>query len=316
LGLQTTDGANPSDTRQVAADFPCHSNQEETLMSKVVLITGGSRGIGAATALLAAQRGYDVAISYRQNAAEAERVVRAIEQTGQRAIAIQADVTDADAIAQLFDQVDAAFGRLDALINSAGIGWSGRIDSVDAHSLQALFATNVFGTVLASREAIKRLSTQAGGQGGVIINISSMAATIGGRPGSALYAATKAAVDTFTTGLAKEVAAEGIRAISVRPGFTRTDMTEAAHADPVISAAIVATIPQARAAEVEEIARPIVWLLSDEASFISGAHLDISGGGFHIGGQFPSNQFAKDQRLTAGNEPVHTPQNQAVADPA
>lgn len=264
-------------------------------MSKVVVITGGSRGIGAATALLAARRGYDIAISYRQDEQQAQHVVSQITQLGRRAIAIRADATDPDAITRLFAEVDARFGRLDALINSAGVGLQGRIDSVDAQSLQTLFATNVFGTVLSSREAITRLSLRHGGRGGVIINLSSMAATIGGRPGSTLYAATKAAVDVFTTGLAKEVASEGIRVIAVRPGLTRTDMTASAHQDPVLAAALFSTIPQARPAEVEEIAHPIVWLLSDEASFISGAHLDISGGGFHVGG--PSLQHSLQPAL-------------------
>ena len=271
-------------------------------MSKVLLITGGSRGIGAATALLAAKQGFDIAISYRSNHVEAQRVVQAVEQSGQQAIAIQADVRDPLAIEALFNAVDQRFGRLDALVNSAGIGWIGRVDTITPTELQDLFATNVFGSVLASREAIKRLSLQHGGQGGVIINLSSMAATIGGRPGASLYAASKAAIDAFTTGLAKEVAAEGIRAIAVRPGFTSTDMTQASIEDPLVAATITGTIPLGRAAQVEEIARPIVWLLSDDASFVTGAHLDISGGGFLVGGRFLP--FTQQRQHTATSDAV------------
>jgi NAD(P)-dependent dehydrogenase (short-subunit alcohol dehydrogenase family) len=261
--------------------------QRGKIMAKVLLVTGGSRGIGAATALLAAERGYDVAINYRADAAAADRVVSAIHALGRRAIAVQADVSKPDDVVRLFNTVDKELGPLSALVNSAGVGSNARVEDSDPAALAQLFNTNVIGLILASREAVRRLSTKHGGRGGVIVNVSSMAATIGGRPGASHYAASKAAVDAFTTGLAKEVAREGVRAVSVRPGFTHTDMTEAVSADPAAHAAIVSTIPFGRAGEAIEIARPIVWLLSDEASFVSGAHLDVSGGGFLVGAGSP-----------------------------
>lgn len=254
-------------------------------MAKVLLITGGSRGIGAATARIAAARGYDVAINYLQDAAAANRLVDEITHLGQRAIAVQADVGQEIDVMRLFETVDRELGRLNALVNSAGIG-SGAVPvaDTDAADLDRLLRTNVQGTILASREAVRRLSTRRGGRGGAIVNVSSMAATIGGRPGATLYAASKAAVDAFTTGLAKEVAAEGIRVSAVRPGFTRTDMTSSWSSDPEVYRRIAGTIPVGRPGEVEEIAHPILWLLSEEASFVSGAHLNVPGGGFVIGG--------------------------------
>lgn len=253
-------------------------------MSKILLITGGASGIGASTARLAADAGWDIAINYRSRAEQANALVEEIKAKGRRAIAVQADVADPADVEHLFLAVDRELGRLDALVNSAGIG-SGpaAVRDTDFERLDRLFRTNVYGTVAACREAVKRLSTKSGGKGGVIVNISSMAATIGGRPGASLYAATKGAVDAFTVGLAKEVAPEGIRAISVRPGFTQTEMTERAAKSPGIAKAIAETIPFGRLGRVEEISKPIVWLLSDEASFISGARIDISGGGFLVG---------------------------------
>lgn len=253
-------------------------------MSQVLLITGGSRGIGAATAVLAAERGFDVAVNYRNDVDAAEKVVGAVRHRGRRAVAIQADVSIPEDIERLFEAVDASLGPLTALVNSAGVGSNAtRVEDFEADALDRLFCTNVLGLILASREAVRRLSTRRGGNGGVIVNVSSMAGTIGGRPGASHYAASKAAVDAFTTGLAKEVAAEGIRAVAVRPGFTRTDMTQRWRTDPETLTRVASTIPFGRPANVEEIAAPIVWLLSAEASFISGAHLDISGGGFLLG---------------------------------
>jgi NAD(P)-dependent dehydrogenase (short-subunit alcohol dehydrogenase family) len=252
-------------------------------MRQVLLITGGSRGIGAATAVLAAERGFDVAVNYRRDAEAAGRVVETVREKGRRAVAIQADVAVPSDVERLFERVDETLGALSALVNCAGIGYNARVEDSDPVALERLFRTNVIGLILASREAVRRLSTHRGGAGGVIVNVSSMAATIGGRPGASHYAASKSAVDAFTAGLAKEVAAEGIRAVAVRPGFTRTDMTGSWSADPQAFAGIVATIPFGRPGEVIEIARPIVWLLSEEASFVSGAHLDVSGGGFLVG---------------------------------
>lgn len=253
-------------------------------MSKILLITGGASGIGASTARFASDAGWDVAINYRTRSEKAHALVEEIRAKGRRALAVRADVTSAADIERLFATVDGELGRLDALVNSAGIGLGPTaVRDIDPAALESLFRTNVFGTFLASREAVRRLSTKSGGKGGVIVNVSSMAATIGGRPGSTLYAASKAAVDSFTEGLAKEVAREGIRAVSVRPGFTDTEMTESIAKIPDVARAIAETIPFGRIGRVEEISRPIVWLLSDEASFVSGARIDLSGGGFLLG---------------------------------
>jgi NAD(P)-dependent dehydrogenase (short-subunit alcohol dehydrogenase family) len=257
-------------------------------MSEVLIITGGASGIGAATARLAAEKGYDIAINYRTREREAWLLVDELNAYGVRAHAFQADISRPADIVRLYTEVDEKLGRVTALVNSAGIGTGpARVDETDADLLHHLFQTNVLGLILSTREAVRRMSKVHGGKGGVIINVSSMAATIGGRPGASLYAATKGAVDAFTVGLAKEVAKEGIRAVSVRPGFTITEMTEGYVSDPLRLAAIASTIPVGRPGLVDEVAKPIVWLLSDEASFITGAFLDISGGGFNIAGLSP-----------------------------
>jgi NAD(P)-dependent dehydrogenase (short-subunit alcohol dehydrogenase family) len=252
-------------------------------MADPILITGGSSGIGAATARLAAARGIPVALTYRTGKAGAEQLVTELRAAGGEAHAFEADVAREDHIVRLFQQVDQAFpGRpLAGLVNSAGIGgYHGRVEGFTEANLSRLWAVNVTGTILASREAVKRFKTRGGG---AIVNVSSMAATIGGRAGAAAYAASKAAVDAFTRGLAKEVAAAGIRVNAVRPGYTLTPMTVL---PPEAQAAIEATLPIRRAAQPEEIAQPILWLLSEEASFITGARLDASGGGFIIPGSF------------------------------
>jgi NAD(P)-dependent dehydrogenase (short-subunit alcohol dehydrogenase family) len=253
-------------------------------MSGVLLITGGSRGIGAATARLAARQGYAVAINYRAEAEGAAALVGEIEATGARAIAVQADVSRQDEVEHLFRELDGRLGLLTALVNAAGIdgGQPTLVTDLQQAELERLLAVNVIGTMLCCREAVRRMSTARGGTGGAIVNVSSMAATIGGRPGRSAYAASKAAVDSFTIGLAKEVAQDGIRVNAIRPGVTLTDMTDAVRRDPELRARIAATIAMGRCAEAEEIARPILWLLSDEASFISGAILDASGGGFML----------------------------------
>ncbi|TLU81842.1 MAG: SDR family oxidoreductase [Chlorobium sp.] len=254
-------------------------------MSKVLVITGGASGIGAATARLAAEKGYSIAVNYRTREQEANRLVEKLKERGVRAIAVYADIARPEDIERLYREVDEKLGTVTALVNSAGMGTGPtRVDAADAARLQHLFQINVVGLILSTKEAVRRMSTVHGGQGGVIINISSMASTIGGRPGASFYAATKGAVDAFTVGLAKEVASEGIRAVSVRPGFTLTEMTAVYAADQQILEEISSTIPIGRPGFVEEIAKPIIWLLSDEASFISGARLDISGGGFTLGG--------------------------------
>ena len=250
-------------------------------MTGILLITGGARGIGAATARLAAERGYAVAVNYERAREHAEALVGAIEGAGGRAIAVQADVAQEDQVARMFRTVDDRLGRLTALVNSAGIngGPETPVAELRQASLERLLAVNVIGTMLCCREAVRRMSTVAGG---AIVNVSSMAATIGGREGRTAYAASKGAVDSFSIGLAKEVARAGLRVNVLRPGLTLTDMTDRVRRDPKLRARIADTIAMNRCAEPEEMARPILWLLSAEASFISGALLDGSGGGFMV----------------------------------
>jgi NAD(P)-dependent dehydrogenase (short-subunit alcohol dehydrogenase family) len=253
-------------------------------MPGILLITGGSRGIGAATARLAAGRGYAVAINYERAQERAEALVAEIRSAGGSAIAVQADISQQDQVAGMFRAVDDRLGRLTALVNSAGIngGPETPVAGLEQAKLERLMAVNVIGTMLCCREAVRRMATGSGGAGGAIVNLSSMAATIGGRAGRSAYAASKAAVDSFTIGLAKEVARDGIRVNALRPGLTLTDMTDRVRRDEELRSRIAATIAINRCAEPEEIARPILWLLSDEASFISGALLNASGGGFMV----------------------------------
>ena len=251
-------------------------------MKGIVLITGGARGIGAATARLAARRGHAVAINYRVAKDAAETLIDEVERGGGRAIAVQADVAREAEIVRMFEEVDARLGRLSALVNNAGIngGPPRPVAELEAAELEHLMAVNVVGLMLCCREAVRRMSTARGGAGGAVVNVSSMAAVIGGRGGRSAYAGSKGAVDSFSIGLAREVAAEGIRVNVLRPGMTRSDMTAEVHDDPQRLARIAATIAMRRTAEPEEMASAILWLLSGEASFISGARLDASGGGF------------------------------------
>jgi NAD(P)-dependent dehydrogenase (short-subunit alcohol dehydrogenase family) len=253
-------------------------------MARVLLITGGATGIGAASAREAARAGYAVAVNYRTQERAAAALVEELRRDGARALAVAGDVTSPEQVARSFDGVEAELGPVSALINSAAAFLPPtRVADADADALVRLLQTNVLGVMLCCREAARRMSTARGGGGGVVVNVSSMAATIGGRPGSAHYAASKAAVDAFSIGFAKEVAREGIRVVSARPGFTETEATAARLDDETFRSAISGTIPIGRPARVEEVARPIVWLLSDAASFITGTCLDISGGGFHVG---------------------------------
>jgi NAD(P)-dependent dehydrogenase (short-subunit alcohol dehydrogenase family) len=249
-----------------------------------LLITGGASGIGAATAKLAAQRGHKVAINYRSRDATAKAVVADITAKGGQAVALPADVSREADIRSLFDAAEKTLGPITHLVNSAGIGTPPtRVQDYDAAMLANLFAVNTVGLMLCCREAARRMSTRRGGKGGVVVNVSSMAGTIGGRPGASAYAASKAAVDSFTMGFAKDVALEGIRAVTLRPGMVETEMTEKTLANREVREAIESTIAMGRVGQAEEIANAIVWLLSDEASFISGVTLDCSGGGFVFG---------------------------------
>ena len=247
-------------------------------MKKVVLITGGGRGIGAATARLAARHDYAVCISYRNNGDAANRVKHDIEDAGGTAFAFAHDVSREEAVVKLFEEVDWSCGRLDALVNNAGMLESQmRVDQMTAGRLQRVLGTNVIGSFLCCREAVRRMSTTHGGSGGAIVNLSSAASRLGS-PGEYVdYAAAKAAVDTLTLGLAREVASEGIRVNAVRPGLIYTDI-HASGGEPGRVERLSRTIPMGRGGTAEEVAAAILWLLSDEASYVTGSILDVTGG--------------------------------------
>ena len=247
-------------------------------MSQVILITGASRGIGAATALLAARAGYAVAVNYSANSLAADEVVRLIRQHGGSAITVQADVAEESQVLAMFEKVDAKLGRLTALVNNAGVvDQTARVDGMSVARLKRMFDINVIGTLVCAREAVKRMSKLYGGAGGAIVNVSSVAARLGA-PGQYVdYAAAKGAVDVFTLGLAKEVAAEGIRVNAVRPGIIETDI-HASGGLPDRARQMAPQVPMQRAGTAEEVARSILWLLSYESSYTTGALLDIGGG--------------------------------------
>ena len=247
-------------------------------MNKIILITGGSRGIGKATAIKAAKKGYAVCINYKSNKAAADELVNTIVSTGGTAIALQADISVEEDVINLFKRLDDSFGRITALVNNAGIlETQSLVVNMTAERFQRVFATNVLGTFLCAKEAVKRMSPQNGGNGGAIVNVSSKASTHGGPFEYVDYASSKGAVDTFTMGLAKEVAADGIRINGVRPGVIYTDIHasggEAGRVDR-----IAPTVPMKRGGQPEEVADTILWLLSDEASYITGVLVDVTGG--------------------------------------
>jgi NAD(P)-dependent dehydrogenase (short-subunit alcohol dehydrogenase family) len=247
-------------------------------MSKVVLVTGGSRGIGAATALLAAQQGYAVAVNYTANSLAADEVVRQIRAGGGQAVAVQADVADEAQVLGMFAKIDAKLGRLSALVNNAGVvDVTARVEDMSVARWRRMFDINVIGTMLCAREAVRRMSHRHGGEGGTIVNVSSAAARLGS-PGQYVdYAAAKGAVDAFTIGLAKEVAAEGIRVNAVRPGLIETDI-HASGGLPDRVRDLAHQVPMQRGGSAEEVAQAIVWLLSDAASYTTMSLLDVSGG--------------------------------------
>lgn len=243
-----------------------------------LIVTGASRGIGAATAKLAAERGYRVCVNYRDNEPAANAVVASIRAAGGEAIAVQADVGNEADVLRLFDACGAAFGDIRALVNNAGIlETQMRLESMTAERMRRLFDTNVIGSMLCAREAARRMSSRRGGQGGAIVNVSSGAARLGA-PGEYVdYAASKGAIDTLTLGLSKELAADGIRVNAVRPGYILTDM-HASGGEPDRVERLRDQIPLRRGGTPDEVARAILWLLSDEASYTTGSFIDVAGG--------------------------------------
>ncbi len=247
-------------------------------MTKTMLITGASRGIGAETARMAGKAGYAVVVNYVSNANAANEVVADIESAGGKAIAVQADAGIEADVLRLFETTDKEFGQLDVFVNNAGVvAPACRVDEMSLERLEHLFRTNITGSFLCVREAVKRMSTKHGGKGGAIINISSAAARLGSAGEYVDYAASKGAMDTMTTGLANEVAREGIRVNAVRPGPIHTDI-HASGGEPDRINRIKGAIPMNRGGTVDEVANAIMWLASDEASYVTGAFLDVSGG--------------------------------------
>ncbi len=247
-------------------------------MSRIMLVTGGGRGIGAAVAKLAARRGYAVGVNYHANADAAQAVVEEIVQGGGRAVALQADVSQEDQVLRMYDELDRQLGRIDALVNNAGIlEQQMRVDQMSAERLLRVLSTNVIGAFLCAREAVRRMSTRHGGQGGAIVNVSSAAARLGSPNEYVDYAASKGAMDTMTIGLSKEVAPEGIRVNGVRPGTIYTDM-HASGGEPGRVDRLKGAIPLRRGGTVEEVAGAVMWLFSDEAGYTSGSFIEVSGG--------------------------------------
>lgn len=243
-------------------------------MAKVALVTGGSRGIGAAACRLLARDGWDVAVNYRADAPAAEAVVAEVVAAGRRAVAVQGDVGDEADVVRLFETAERALGPIGGLVNSAGVsGPKGRVEALTAAAIEALLRTNVIGSMLTCREAVRRMSTRHGGTGGVIVNVSSGSAYIGNPGTGVLYAVSKGAVNSLHIGLSQEVGGEGIRVNAVSPGMTATDMVSEA----AIQASIP-NIPMGRAGQPEEIAEAIVWLMSDRAGYVAGANIRVAGG--------------------------------------
>ena len=243
-----------------------------------IIVTGGSRGIGAATCRLAAERGHGVCVSYVRDVTAANSVVDSIVAAGGRALAVQGDVAREADVLRLFDSARDALGPIDALVNNAGIlEQHMRLDEMSVGRFERVFATNIVGAFLCAREAVRRMSTRHGGRGGCIVNVSSMAARLGSPNEYIDYAASKGAIDTLTIGLAREVAEEGIRVNAVRPGVIYTDI-HASGGEPDRVERVKAVVPMKRGGQPEEVARAILWLLSDEASYSTGTFIDVSGG--------------------------------------
>lgn len=247
-------------------------------MEKVILITGASRGIGAATALLAAREGYRICINYQNDEQAAHRVLEQVRELGAEAITVCADVSIEDEVSHLFNRVDAELGRVTALVNNAGtVGQKSRVEEMSEFRLLKIMKTNVVGPILCAKHAVQRMSTLHGGQGGSIVNVSSVAARLGSPSEYVDYAASKGALDTFTVGLSREVAGEGIRVNAVRPGYIHTDF-HALSGDPDRVSKLESTLPMGRGGQASEVAEAIIWLLSDKASYSTGTFVDLGGG--------------------------------------
>jgi NAD(P)-dependent dehydrogenase (short-subunit alcohol dehydrogenase family) len=247
-------------------------------MSPVMIVTGASRGIGAATARLAAERGYSVCVNYRSAETEAREVVAALEAGGSAAVAVRGDVAREEDVQHLFDEAEHTLGPVTALVNNAGVlEAQSSLLGIDAERLERVLRTNVIGTFLCARQAVRRMSTRQGGHGGAIVNVSSVAARLGAPHEYLDYAASKGAVDTFTIGLAHEVAAEGIRVNAVRPGLIHTDI-HASGGEPGRVARLGPGVPMGRGGAPEEVAQAIVWLLSAQSSYVTGSFVDVAGG--------------------------------------
>jgi len=249
-----------------------------TTTDRVMLITGASRGIGAATAVVAALKGWDLVLTYRDRAAEAAAVVSICESAGRRALAVQADVASEPDVLTVFDTVDAQFGRLDSLVNNAGVlGLKARLEDFTVQRIQQTLAVNVTGSFLCAREAVKRMSTAHGGIGGSIVNVSSAASRLGSANEFVDYAASKGAIDSMTIGLANEVARDGIRVNAVRPGLIQTEI-HANSGQPDRVERLAVNVPMGRGGTAKEVAEAILWLASDESSYVTGTFVDVTGG--------------------------------------
>ena len=244
----------------------------------IMIVTGGSRGIGAAIARLAGQRGYDVCVNYTAAEDRAEAVAGEIRSLGRRAIAVKADVSKPDDVEHLFAQTDSELGSLDVLVNNAGMGTEKPVADQEVEAIRQMIDTNLLGPMLTSRQAIRRMSNERGGKGGTIINISSISAVYGGLPSDVVYAGTKGGLDSFTLGLAKEIAPEGIRVCCIRPGLIRTEIWDKNMGQEEATALGRRAVPLGRIGEVDEIATATLWMCSPEASYVTGAILNVSGG--------------------------------------
>ena len=248
------------------------------MQPRVMLVTGASRGIGAAIARAAGAAGYRVGVNYQRSADAAQAVVHDIEHAGGQAVPLQADVSRLDEVERLFRELDATFGALGVLVNNAGVLASFRVDALQADPLAAVFQANVFSTFYCAREAVRRMSTTHGGKGGVIVNLSSVASRLGGLAGGAAYAASKGAIDTFTLALAKEVGLEGIRVNALRPGLIETEIHEIHGGLERMKRLAETAVPMGRSGTADEVAQTALWLVSDAASYVHGAIIDVAGG--------------------------------------